>query len=137
MNAYTWADLSLGMTAEFQTAISAHMLDTFREISGDLNPLHSDAAFARSKGFDGIVVHGMLLSALYSRLVGMYLPGRDCLLHEIRVSFANPVYVDEPLSVAGEVVHLNHAYQQIEIKAGIRRASALVSKATIRVGLRG
>ena len=38
------------------------------------NPLHIDEAFAKDNGFKGNVVYGMLVSSLYSRLVGMNLP---------------------------------------------------------------
>ena len=137
MNEYRWEDLSPGMTAGFQTTITSQMLDTFGALSGDMNPLHTDESFARSRGFEGAVVHGLLVSALYSRLVGMHLPGRDCILHEIRVVFASPAYAGDELTVAGAVSHMNHAYRQLEIKGRIKRGSVLISRATIRVGMSG
>jgi 3-hydroxybutyryl-CoA dehydratase len=135
MNEYKWTDLGIGMTAGFEATITAQMLDTFRALSGDLNPLHGDEAFARARGFDGVVLHGMLVSALYSQLVGMHLPGRNCLLHEIKVTFGSPAYAGDALRVSGTVTHLNGAYRQAEIKARIVRASELISRATIRVGV--
>jgi acyl dehydratase len=58
MNEYRWEDLSPGMAAGFQTTITGQMLDTFGALSGDMNPLHTDESFARSRGFEGAVVHG-------------------------------------------------------------------------------
>jgi 3-hydroxybutyryl-CoA dehydratase len=136
MNEFRWEDLALGLKAGFQTTISQSMLDSFRRLSGDVNPLHSDASFARERGFDDIVVHGFLVASTYSQLVGVHLPGKFCLLHDIHIWFSAPVYVSDRLDVSGEIVHLTEAYRQIEVAAQILRSSTLVSKAKIRVGVR-
>lgn len=47
----------------------------FSELSGDRAPLHTDHEFATMHGFAGTVVHGALLGAYVSQLVGMFLPG--------------------------------------------------------------
>ena len=49
-------------------------MDQFCGISGDVKPLHTDAEFAKSKDFPGRVTYGMMVSSLYSRLAGSYLP---------------------------------------------------------------
>jgi 3-hydroxybutyryl-CoA dehydratase len=77
----------------------------------------------------------MLTSALYSRMVGVYLPGRFCLLHGIQVDFSNPAYVGDWLTVKAEIAHLNDAFRRIEIKASIENGAQVISKAKIRVGL--
>ncbi len=110
----------------------------FAALSGDGNPLHVDEEYATAAGFPGPVLFGMLTSALYSRLVGVYLPGRFALLQGIDLDFSAPCHAGEPLHVAGEVVYMNEAYQRFEIKATIRKADKkLVSKAIIRVGFHG
>lgn len=77
MNRFTYEDLSVGQTAEFSCEITAAMMDSFREISGDVNPLHNDADFARGKGYPGRVVYGMLTSSMYSCLGGGIHSGRE------------------------------------------------------------
>jgi acyl dehydratase len=37
--------------------------------SGDLNPIHYDADFARSRGLPGVIVHGMFSTGIIARLV--------------------------------------------------------------------
>jgi acyl dehydratase len=44
-------------------------LALYAEASGDSNPLHLDLVFARSAGFDNLVVHGMLGMAHMGRLL--------------------------------------------------------------------
>lgn len=138
MNAYLWSDLRIGMRQEFYAAFTAEDLDTFAGLSGDVNPLHLEQAYAAAAGFPSRVLFGMLTASLYSRLVGVYLPGKFALLQGIDLDFSAPCYAREQLHVAGEIVHLNEACQQIEIKASIRKPDRkLASKAVIRVGFHG
>ncbi len=60
MNNFNWDELFVGQTAEFTRTITADMLEKFREVSGDNNPLHVDENFAKEKGFPARVVYGML-----------------------------------------------------------------------------
>ena len=85
MNSYRWDELSEGLSHQFEVQLTQSMLMNFLELSGDQNLLHTDSEFARHAGFRDIIAHGMLTSALYSTLVGVYLPGRYCLLHGIDV----------------------------------------------------
>ena len=72
MNKYSYEDLSVGQTAEFSREITTDMMTSFCEISGDINPLHANDEFAKSKGYSGRVVYGMLTSSLYSCLGGVH-----------------------------------------------------------------
>lgn len=135
MNSYRWEELQIGLRHVFSAEITSEMLEGFAAISGDWNPMHHDAEFARKAGFPGVVVYGMLTSSLYSQLVGMYLPGRFALLHGITIDFKALAFVGDQLEVGGEIVHLTDAYRQIQIKATIHREETLISRATIRVGL--
>jgi 3-hydroxybutyryl-CoA dehydratase len=137
MNSYSWVDMRVGLSAEFEVTVSAAMIDAFRELSGDTNPLHSDSLVAQARGFPAAVAHGMLVAGFYSRLAGLYLPGEFCLLHWIEVTFSKPVYAGDCLRVRGEISHLNHACQQVEIRATIESPSGLVSRAKIRAGVHG
>ena len=78
----------------------------------------------------------MLTSSFYSTLVGVYLPGKYCILQGINIQFSHPVYVDDILTITGKVSHINEAYKQLEIKAIIMNQKNIkVSKATIKVGV--
>jgi len=124
------------MRAQFEVPLTAEMMTAFAAISGDLNPLHRDEDYARQKGFPGRVAFGMLTSSLYSRLVGMYLPGKRALLQGIDLEFKGPAYIGDVLSVSGEVTYLNEAYRRVELKGQIvNQAGQLISTAKIRVGV--
>jgi 3-hydroxybutyryl-CoA dehydratase len=136
MNSYKFDDINVGLEESFSVKVDSEKLDKFFEISGDLNPLHSNAEYSKSKGFSGRVVYGMLTSSFFSTLVGVYLPGKYCILQGIDIQFSNPVYVDSILTITGKVSYINEAYKQLEIKAVIiNQDNTKISKATIKVGV--
>src|SRR5580698_8497441 len=113
MNDYRWEDLILGLHEQFEVPLTEEMMAAFATMSGDLNPLHTDEQFARQYGFRGRVAFGMLTSSLYSRLVGVHLPGKRALLHGIDLEFKGPAYVGDILIVSGDVDFLNEAYRRV------------------------
>lgn len=136
MNEYKFSDIRIGLEKSFEANIDSIMMDKFLDISNDINPLHIDSKYAKDKGFEDRVVYGLLTSSFYSTLVGVYLPGKYCILQGIDIQFSKPVYIDDNLTISGKVNYINEAYKQIEIKAIIvNQDNKKVSKATIKVGI--
>lgn len=138
MNKYTLSELEVGMKAFLKKRITKEMEDSFRNISGDENPLHQDDEFAReiSNGrFPGHVVFGMLTASLYSTVAGMYLPGKYSLIHSFEeLSFLNPVFVGDELTVEGEVIDIEEGLGLIRIKVIIKNQNNKpVSRAKMKV----
>ena len=123
-------------SADFEVVVTETMLETFEQISGDSNPLHTDVEYAKSQGMKDKVVYGMLISSFYSRLVGMYLPGKYCLLQEIKTNFHAPVYVGDNLRITGVVKQKKELFHRVEIDARIlNQDNVKVSSAKIIVGV--
>lgn len=94
-------------TADLEFCIADREMEAFRALSGDTNPLHDDAGYARQRGFDGRVVYGGLLVAQVSRLLGSHLPGHGCVWRSVTLRFRSPLYVGEAARLTGTVVHAN------------------------------
>ena len=121
MNEYKLKDINIGMTEEFKVTITEKMQNDFRENIGDINPMHTDKEFAKEKGFDDILVFGMLTASFFSTLVGVYLPGKNCLFQECKdIRFHSPVFVGDVLTIKGEVVEIDDRFNRITVKATIR-----------------
>lgn len=120
MNSYTYDDIALGHTESFSVTITEDMMAYFRAISGDDNPLHTDAGFATAAGFDDKVVYGMLTSSFMSTLAGVYLPGKHSLIQKIEAEFPKPTFVGDTLMVTGEVVDKNDMFKFIDLKVTIK-----------------
>lgn len=136
MNEYKFSDIEIGLGESFEVKIDASKMDKFLDISNDINPLHVDNNYAKKKGFPNRVVYGLLTSSFYSTLVGVYLPGKYCILQGIDIQFSKPVYIGDALKITGKVNYINEVYKQIEIKAFItNQNNEKVSKATIKTGV--
>lgn len=107
MREYTFEEIEIGLVESFQKKVTDEDEDMFRKITGDLNPLHMDDSFAKTR-WGGIyrkhIAFGMLTASLYSTFAGMYIPGKYSLIHSIdHISFKKPVYSGDTLTVVGEV----------------------------------
>lgn len=93
----------VGDRAEIEVVISEEFIDEFARFSGDLNPLHLDADFAESTRFKRRIAHGMSYGAIFSRLIGMELPGPGALWTSQSFRFAQPVFLGDRLRLSVEV----------------------------------
>ena len=136
MNHYTFDELSVGMTESFSVTVTEDMLLSFGELSGDKNPMHTDAQYAAANGYKDRLVYGMLSSSFFSTLVGMYLPGEYCLLLSCSSAFHKPVYTGDTLTVSGKITAKNESTRTVEIKALItNQNNEKTVKGKILVGL--
>lgn len=136
MNCYKIQELTPGMEVHFFASVTEEMLQKFLEISGDINPLHTDVAFARARGYPSWVAYGMLTASFYSTLAGVYLPGEHCLLWEVNSKFTAPVFVGDELDVYGKVTEVNERFGYIRLKARIKNQDGkTVSRAIITAGV--
>lgn len=122
-------DIAVGREVTFSWRAKARDIDNFADLSGDKNPLHMDGTYAQGNGFDGRVVHGFLLGAQVSGLIGMALPGRRCLLMEENLAFPRPIYVGDEVIFHGTVVETHDELSLIMLKV-----SANISDKTVMRG---
>lgn len=101
---YTIDEIEIGLEKSFEVKLTQKLIDDFAQLSGDYNPLHTNKNFAKSKNFKTVVCHGMLLASFFSRLVGMYLPGKDSLYFSQSLNFLKPAFVDDIVTVSGKVI---------------------------------
>lgn len=119
MNTYTYDELEKGHIEKFDVTITEGMLSRFLEITGDSNPMHTDAEFAKSKGYEDRICYGMLTSAFLSTLAGMYLPGEKSLIHSVETIFKSPVYIGDTLTISGEITDKNDNFKVLDVKVQI------------------
>ncbi|MEJ7891572.1 MAG: SDR family oxidoreductase [Solirubrobacteraceae bacterium] len=120
MGTRTPATLAEGDELAWEHLITDSDVDGFAELSGDDNPLHMDDAFARRHGFRGRVVHGMLLGAFLSRVLGTGLPGPGVLWLSQDLRFGRAVYVGDRIQVHVRVKHQSPALGAVVIQTTVR-----------------
>lgn len=126
MSTFTFDEITIGLKQYFEVKITESMLDSFSELSGDFNPLHTDKEYANSNGFDERVCNGMLLAGFFSRLIGMYLPGKNALYFSQSLNFVNQCLLNEKILVEGEIIDKSQAAKIITIKTTIINESGKI-----------
>ena len=116
---YHFNEIKIGLKRNFQVTITESMLNDFAKLSGDFSPLHMDQEYAASTSFKKRVVHGMLLASFFSRIDGMYLPGKHALYFSQSLNFVNPCFVGEKITVEGEVIDKSIAAKIIKLKTRV------------------
>lgn len=129
----TFESIAVGETCVRQHTISADTVATFAALSGDFNPLHIDAAYAATTKFKKPVVHGMLLGALVSELVGMHLPGLRCLIVKESLDFKLPVFIGNTIAITATVLHKVESMKLLELDISISRGTDVVVRGSVHV----
>ena len=120
---YSFDEIEIGMQKSFKIFISEDRLDDFAKLSGDDNPLHMNEEYASSTSFKKRVCSGMFLSSFFSRLVGMYLPGKHALHISQSLNFVNPCFIGETITVEGKVIDKSLATKIIKLETTITNES--------------
>ncbi|MCC6372685.1 MAG: MaoC family dehydratase [Bacteroidia bacterium] len=79
-------------THKFQ--FSQEEVNQFAKVTGDNNPVHTDAAYAAGTMFKRPIMHGMLSASLFSKVFGTLFPGEGTIYLKQSLSFLKPMYVD-------------------------------------------
>jgi len=119
INEYSFYEMNIGLKKQFGEIVTESMVNDFAKLSGDYNPLHVNEEYARKTNFKKRVCHGMLLSSFFSRLIGMYLPGKHALLFSQSLNFINPCFINDKIIVEGEIIDKSEGTKMITINTNI------------------
>lgn len=127
-------DISVGLTAQFDRAVTEQDILTFAANSGDQNPLHVDAAYAAGTNHGGRIAHGAFQVGLASAMIGMHLPGRRVLLSSVQAQFPAPLKFPTDVRVRGEIVAWNRETRSGRLAVTVTDTSRDVITADIGMG---
>ena len=99
----TYDEISVGNSAELTRTLKPEDIELFAVMSGDVNPAHVDADYARTDMFHGVIAHGMWGGALISAVLGTELPGPGTIFLNQSLRFEAPVGVGDTVVVKVEV----------------------------------
>lgn len=111
----TFDELKQGDEASFKEMIDEKMIEAFADFSGDMNPLHTDSEFAARTPLKKRIAHGQIAGALFSRLIGMYLPGKYSLYLKQTLEFVKPIWPGTQVIVNGVITNKIVALNVVEV----------------------
>jgi len=99
----TYNEIVVGDHAELTRRLKPQDIELFAVMSGDMNPAHVDADYAKDDIFHGIIAHGMWGGALISAVLGTELPGPGTIFLDQSLKFEAPVGLGDTVIVRVEV----------------------------------
>jgi len=132
----TIADFHVGQRAELRKTFTEADIEHFVAITGDVNPLHVDDAFAARTFFGARINHGLLTASLFSTMVGMFIPGTGAIYRTQSLEFLRAVHVGETVTAIFEIRSIDARTGVIEIDSRIENESGeVVVAGTCTAGL--
>lgn len=100
----TYDEINVGDKADTCHRVTERDLILFAEVSGDVNPVHLDEAFAATTPFKGRIAHGMFSGALISAAVAIELPGPGTIYIGQEMRFLRPVRLGDEIRIELEII---------------------------------
>ena len=113
-----FSEFAVGERASFTVDITGDLVEKFAQLSGDQNPLHVDAAYAGATVFGSCIPHGMIAGMFFSRLIGMYLPGKHALYLSQTLKFHKPLPLGG-VTVQGIIIAKNDALHVVTVETTV------------------
>ena len=92
------SSLEVGQSASFSKTVSEADVYLFAGISGDFNPVHVNAEYAKEGMFKKRIVHGILTASFISTVLGTKLPGPGAIYAKQDLKFLAPVFFGDTLT---------------------------------------
>lgn len=92
-------EIVVGESASLKRTLTREDIELFAVMSGDVNPAHVDAEYAKDDIFHKIIAHGMWGASLLSTVLGTELPGPGTIYLEQTLKFEHPVVVGDTVTV--------------------------------------
>jgi 3-hydroxybutyryl-CoA dehydratase len=134
VNDVKYADIQVGDTASMSKTVSEHDVYTFAGVSGDFNPVHINAEFAKTSMFKERIAHGMLSAGFISAVLGTALPGVNTIYLAQELAFTVPVKFGDTITATVEVIEKIVAKNRLVLKTTATNQDGVVvvkGKATV------
>lgn len=86
--------IEVNQTYSHDFSFSQTEVNQFAQVTGDKNPVHTDADYAAKTMFKRPIMHGMLSASLFSKVFGTLFPGEGTIYLKQSLNFLKPMYVD-------------------------------------------
>ena len=119
-------DFSVGRRESVQRKVTVGMVEKFADVSGDVNPLHLDDAYAATTRFGERIAHGMLTASFISAVLGTKLPGIGAIFVSQSTRFLAPVPIGETVEAIVEVISLDRERNRVTFSTSCRVGDKIV-----------
>ena len=108
-------DLVLGQTCVTRNTVTEADIVKFSEVTGDVNPIHLDAAYAEQSVFGERIAHGMISAGYISAIFGTKFPGAGSIYMSQSLKFKAPVKINDMVETTVTVTDLNERRKRVTL----------------------
>jgi 3-hydroxybutyryl-CoA dehydratase len=126
-------EIKVGDEASLSLTITEAHVVAYAGITGDVNPVHVDAEFARQTMFGERIAHGMLVAGLISAVLGTQLPGPNSIYLGQELKFTAPVKLGDTVTAAVAVTEKRDDKQIIKLRTTVsnQRGQVVIDGAAV------
>jgi len=137
MTALTVSSVSIGdAVTPLSRQVSQEQINAYAVASGDHNPIHVDADFARSVGLPGTIAHGLLELGILAEAISVW-AGGSANLRSLSCRFSKPLQPGDTIICTGTVVAVDEheGVATLEVRASSDRGDRVLTngRATVRL----
>ncbi|MBO9701270.1 MAG: MaoC family dehydratase [Sporocytophaga sp.] len=111
--------LDLGQVYSEVFSFTQEQVISFAEVSGDHNPVHLDSDYASKTAFKKPIIHGILGTSIFSKILGMNFPGEGTIYLKQEVNFKRPMYAGTSYEATLTVLEVNRDKHQAVIETKV------------------
>ncbi len=126
-----FGQLHIGRTFLTSACFGYAEMDQFAVLSGDHSAIHTNQETAMRFGFPDRVQYGFLLSALLSKVVGMYFEHAVCAA--VSIDFVKPAVAGQPVDVRAEVTQVQDAMRSVVLKVSMLTGNTVLVRGKLTV----
>jgi len=137
MTALSVSSVSVGdAVTPLSRQVSQEQINAYADASGDHNPIHVDADFARSVGLPGTIAHGLLELGILAEAISSW-AGGSANLRSLSCRFSKPLLPGDTIICTGSVTAVDEAegVATLEVGASSDRGDRVLTngRATVRL----
>ncbi len=129
-----FADIQVGDTASMSKTVTEYDVYTYAGLTGDFNPVHINAEFAKTTMFKERIAHGMLSAGFISAVLGTALPGANTIYLGQELAFKAAVKIGDTVTATVEVIEKIEAKHRLILKTVVTNQEGTIvidGKATV------
>jgi len=112
----TYDELAIGEKAIFARRVTKQDVLQYMGLSGDLNPLYADSAYAGRTRYDRPIVPANMLAGFAMGAVATALPGLGSLTHSHTYRLIRPAHVGDEIRAEMEIVEMKADRRHVVIR---------------------
>ncbi len=130
-------ELAVDQSCTTVNVVSETDIIKFSEVTGDVNPIHLDAAYAMRSVFGERIAHGMISAGYISAIFGTRFPGPGSIYLSQSLKFKAPVRIGDSVETTVTITELNKKRGRVTLDCQCRVGETIVLTGEARLMVPG